>query len=180
MGNRVENDIIEEGYTEFGSAEGGQSAGPYYYPTGVFGRFFAKFFATKAAPLFSKNRAENSQNNFDGDVVVSQETIKVDTPHSPSILKSAPVLTKIENVRRARYADYETMDEYPELGTAFDMYADDCTQLGFKNENWTIDTSNDMVVNEITKLFEDVDLSRFIWDISRNTVKYGDCFILEL
>ncbi len=38
MADRIENDIIEEGYTEF--AEGGEAGqGPYYYPTGVFGRF---------------------------------------------------------------------------------------------------------------------------------------------
>lgn len=177
MADEVKKEIIEEGYTEFGSAEGGQSAGPYYYPTGVFGRFFAKFFATKAAPLFAKNRAENSQSNFDGDVIITDDALKVDNPHSPSILKSSPILPKIENVRRARYADYETMDEYPELGTAFDLYADDCTQLGFKNETWTIDTANDIVVEELNKMFDDIDLSRFLWDISRNTVKYGDCFI---
>ena len=174
MDNRVENKVIEEGYTEFGSSEGGQSAGPYYYPTGVFGRFFAKFFATKAAPILAKKK---EQNNFDGDVIVTDDTIKIEDPHTPSVLKAAPSLPKIENVRRARYADYETMDEYPELGTAFDMYADDCTQLGFKNENWTIDSENEMVVDELKNLFEEVDLSRFLWDISRNTVKYGDCFI---
>ena len=175
MADRIENDIIEEGYTEF--AEGGEAGqGPYYYPTGVFGRFFAKFFATKAVPVLAKDKT-GEQAGYDGDVIISQDTLKPENPHSPSILKTAPSLPQIENVRRARYADYEVMDEYPELGTAFDMYADDCTQLGFKNEHWTIESKNDMVVDELKNMFKTIDLSRFIWDISRNTVKYGDCFI---
>lgn len=173
MADKVNKEIIEEGYTEFG-ADGNAGAGPFYYPDGVFGRFFAKFFATKAVPAVAK---EAEQSNYDGDVVISQETLKPENPHSPSMMRTAPSLPKIENVRKARYADYETMDEYPELGTAFDMYADDCTQLGYKNEHWTIDSDNEMVVEELNKMFDTVDLDRFIWDISRNTVKYGDCFV---
>lgn len=176
MDDKIEKEIIEEGYTEFGSNAGG-AAGPYYYPTGAFGRFFAKFFATKAAPVVAKELNNDEQNNYDGDAIISQDSMKPENPHSPSILKTAPTLPKVETSRRARYADYETMDEYPELGTAFDMYADDCTQLGFKNENWTIDSDNQMVVDELNKMFDEIDLSRFLWDASRNTVKYGDCFL---
>ena len=40
------NQINESGYTTFGGSE--NRAGSYYVPTGPIGRFFAKFFATKA------------------------------------------------------------------------------------------------------------------------------------
>ena len=68
------------------------------------------------------------------------------------------------------------MDEYPEIGDAFDIYDDDSTQKGSRSERCTIKSENDMVVDEVTRLFEQVNLHKFLWDIVRNTVKYGDCF----
>lgn len=34
---------------------------------------------------------------------------------------------RIDQDLMARYADYEEMDEYPEISSAFDIYADDST-----------------------------------------------------
>ena len=68
------------------------------------------------------------------------------------------------------------MDEYPEIGAAFDIYADDATQKGARSERWTIQSESQMVVDEVEALFEQTRMSKFLWDIIRNTVKYGDCF----
>ena len=46
MADEIEDNIEESGYTNFGGTE--NRAGSYYTPTGPIGRFFAKFFATKA------------------------------------------------------------------------------------------------------------------------------------
>ncbi len=83
---------------------------------------------------------------------------------------------QLELNRRRRYKEYEEMDEYPEIGAAFDIYADDSTQKGTRSERWTIKSESDMVVDEVNRLFEQVNLHKFLWDIVRNTVKYGDCF----
>lgn len=68
------------------------------------------------------------------------------------------------------------MDEYPEIGAAFDIYSDDATQKGARSERWTVQSESQMVVDEVEALFEQTRMNKFLWDIIRNTVKYGDCF----
>ena len=68
------------------------------------------------------------------------------------------------------------MDEYPEIGAAFDIYADDSTQRGLRGERWTVKSENDMVVDEVETFFQQIRLDKLLWDVIRNTVKYGDCF----
>ena len=176
MADRVEDNIEESGYTNFGGTE--NRAGSYYTPTGPIGRFFAKFFATKAqipaaASIDSRVTPET------GDTIVSTDIIK-DSPidGGPAVggVSRNPILPQLELNRRRRYKDYEEMDEYPEIGAAFDIYADDSTQRGLRGERWAIKSENDMVVEEIENFFETIRLDKLIWDIIRNTVKYGDCF----
>ena len=57
------------------------------------------------------------------------------------------------------------MDEYPEIGAAFDIYADDSCQRGPRNEKWTIKSESSMVVDEVTTLFEKIKLETFLLDI---------------
>ena len=68
------------------------------------------------------------------------------------------------------------MDEYPEIGAAFDIYADDCTQRGLRGERWQIISDKDIVIDEVEELFDQINLDKIVWDMVRNTVKYGDCF----
>jgi hypothetical protein len=176
MADEIKDNIEESGYTNFGGTE--NRAGSYYTPTGPIGRFFAKFFATKAqlpaaAAIDSKVAPET------GDTVVSTEVIK-DAPHpdGPAVggVSRNPILPQLELNRRRRYKDYEEMDEYPEIGAAFDIYADDSTQRGLRGERWTVKSENDMVVDEVETFFDQIKLDKLLWDIIRNTVKYGDCF----
>ena len=176
MADEIKDNIEESGYTNFGGTE--NRAGSYYTPTGPIGRFFAKFFATKAqlpaaAAIDSKVAPET------GDTVVSTEVIK-DAPHpdGPAVggVSRNPILPQLELNRRRRYKDYEEMDEYPEIGAAFDIYADDSTQRGLRGERWTVKSENDMVVDEVETFFDQIRLDKLLWDIIRNTVKYGDCF----
>ena len=176
MADKVEDNIEESGYTTFGGTE--NRAGSYYTPTGPIGRFFAKFFATKAqipaaASIDSKVAPET------GDTVVSTQVIK-DSPidGGPAVggVSRNPILPQLELNRRRRYKDYEEMDEYPEIGAAFDIYADDSTQRGLRGERWTVKSENDMVVDEVETFFDTIRLDKLLWDIIRNTVKYGDCF----
>jgi hypothetical protein len=169
------NKNLEEGYTEFGSSTGATTG--YYIPTGPLGRFFAKFFATPAQAELAKE-AEKGVTPLTGDTVISTQTIKrpeKDIPAVGSVVRN-PVLPQLEMNRKKRYKEYEEMDEYPEIGAAFDIYADDSTQRGLRGERWTIKSKDELVVEEVESLFKTIQLDRFLWDIIRNTVKYGDCF----
>lgn len=177
MADEIKDEINESGYTTFGGTQ--NRAGAYYTPTGPIGRFFAKFFATKAQLPAQKAIDQGKVVPETGDTVVSTEVIKdqeIDGAPAVGGVQRNPILPQLELNRRRRYKEYEEMDEYPEIGAAFDIYADDSTQKGSRSERWTIKSENDMVVDEVTRLFEQVNLHKFLWDIARNTVKYGDCF----
>jgi hypothetical protein len=174
------DDKLNEGYTNFGGTE--NRSGSYFIPTGPIGRFFAKFFATKAQFPVQQAIDRGMVTPQTGDTVITNPTqiLRTETvDEAPALggISRNPVLPELELNRRRRYKDYEEMDEYPEIGAAFDIYADDSTQKGTRAERWTVKSDNDLVVDEIENLFLNINLDKLIWDITRNTVKYGDCFI---
>jgi len=175
MADEIEKQNLEEGYTEFGGAGRG---GGFYTPTGPIGRFFAKFFATKAQKEVARIMDRGEPHPVAGDTLVSTEIIKDTVDSGPAIggINRNPILPQLELNRRRRYKEYEEMDEYPEIGAAFDIYADDASQKGPRNERWTFKSDSGMVVDELERLFKRLQIDKFLWDIIRNTVKYGDCF----
>ena len=177
MADEIKDELNESGYTTFTGSEVG--TGTYYTPTGPIGRFFAKFFATKAQTAAVRAIDTGHVLPETGDTVVSTEVIKdtkVDDGPAIGGIQRNPILPQLELNRRRRYREYEEMDEYPEIGAAFDIYADDSTQKGTRAERWSVKSESDFVVDEVTRLFEQLNMHRFLWDIVRNTVKYGDCF----
>jgi len=174
-----DEDILEEGYTEFGGGSAGRWSS-YFSPTGRLGRWFSKFFATKAQPYVAQQEKPGAtpQHPLGGDTVVNRDVVK---PESGGMgfghMRSSPHFPAVEVSRKHRNKEYEQMDEYPEIGAAFDIYADDCTQRNIRNDRWSIISDSSLVVEEIEKLFQTIKLDRLYWDITRNTVKYGDCFI---
>jgi len=168
------------GYTQFGAGGPDSRVGPYFYPTGRLGQFLARFFATKAAPYLAKQGDDGvtPQARLAGDTVQNADVITPDTlPAIGSMSRTTLQLPEIEKSRRERYKRFEEMDDYPEIGTAYDIYADDATQKNLRNDRWTILSDSQMVVDEIDTMFRHIQLDRDYWDIIRNTVKYGDCFI---
>lgn len=170
MADELKNKL-NEGYTEFGNT----TQPEFYYPTGPIGRFFAKFFSRKAVPELRKE-LENKR----GDTIVNDDVIKTDAevvgPTGTVTVSRTPLIPQLELNRKRRYKEYEEMDDYPEICAAFDIYADDSTQRNSRNEEWSVKSSSEEVVQEIQELFDRLQLDRFLWDIVRNTVKYGDCF----
>ena len=165
--------LTESGYTNFG---GGIESryGTFFNPSGRMGKWFAKFFATKAQPYITDNPKKVP--DIQGDTLVNPEA-DPQGGMSFSMVRGTHIVPEIELNRKRRYEEYEKMDEYPEIGAAFDIYADDSTQKDIKNKRWLIRSDNDMVVEEVEDLFENIELDRLYWDIVRNTCKYGDCFI---
>tara|TARA_R100000951_G_scaffold76708_1_gene64790 strand:+ start:5906 stop:7801 length:1896 start_codon:yes stop_codon:yes gene_type:complete len=176
--DKLNEDAI--GNTKFGAGGGDGRIGPYFYPSGRLGQFLARFFATKAAPYIARQGDDGStpQANLAGDTVQSADVVKPgETPAMGSLNRTALQLPELERTRRERYARYEEMDDYPEIGTAFDIYADDATQKNLRNKRWTVLSDSQMVVDEVNRMFTKIHLERDYWDIIRNMVKYGDCFM---
>ncbi len=183
---------IDEGYTEFGT--GTPAFGSPWFPIGQIGKFFAKFFSTKGAEAIAQQYQQDRLNQtidnltpvqqkpktevhpLAGDTVINTETL-LGSVVSPYRKNDHINITQSEYDRKRRYKEFEDMDNYPEIGSAFDIFADDCTQKHLDGSDWQIITDDELAKEEIKELFDTVNLDRFLWDIVRNVVKYGDCFI---
>ena len=177
MADKIKENI-QEGFTEFENSP--TRGGSFYQPSGPLGRFFAKFFATPAQVAIQREVEQGKTIPELGDTVVTTEVVrdtKVDDMPAVGGINRNPMLPQLEYNRRHRYREYEEMDTYPEIGASFDIYADDCTQKDSRNQRWAVMSDDSLAVDEVNRLFNNIGLERFVWDISRNTVKYGDCFI---
>ena len=97
------NQINESGYTTFGGSE--NRAGSYYVPTGPIGRFFAKFFATKAQLPVQQAIDKGTVLPQTGDTVITTQVIKdatVDNAPALGGIARNPILPELELNRRRR------------------------------------------------------------------------------
>ncbi len=175
MADEVKEPIVEDGgQSTWGGMPG---RGPYFYPRGALGKWFARFFATPAQDEVVKSINDLEGPGPVGDTKVKNSDIKNDSGLAFTINRATPVYSEIERNRKNRYKEYEQMDEYPEVGSAFDVYADDCTQRDTQRRRWSVKSESPEVVQAVENLFEDIQLDRVYYDICRNTVKFGDCFL---
>jgi len=175
MADEVKEPIVEDGgQSTWGGMPG---RGPYFYPRGALGKWFARFFATPAQDEVVKSINDLEGPGLVGDTKVKNSDIKNDSGLAFTINRATPVYSEIERNRKNRYKEYEQMDEYPEVGSAFDVYADDCTQRDTQRRRWSVKSESPEVVQAVENLFEDIQLDRVYYDICRNTVKFGDCFL---
>lgn len=174
---------IREGYTEFAD-----TTNPWFQPFGRVGKFFSKFFSRgkyqeldaeymeqpTGDPVAPGSTRKPSQ-PLHGDAISSRDVIKVSTvSHTKT---NYPILPQVEYDRKKRYKEYEDMDGYPEIGSAFDIYADDCSQDNLDGSKWDVICDDEIAKQEVLDLFDEIKLDRILWDIVRNTVKYGDNFL---
>lgn len=85
---------------------------------------------------------------------------------------------KLEHDLLSRYIDYEEMDDYPEVATAIDIFADDASQPETQKHRSVWVTSKDETTEQILNdLFHrQLRLDEEIWEIARTVVKYGNDF----
>ena len=152
----------------------GENPVEFVYPRGRIGRFFAKFFATPAQPkLVGDNYYERQGDaKIDPTREAPNRLARMSSYHS-----QLPFMPEVELNRKRRYEEYEKMDDYPEVTAAFDIYADESTQKDTEDRRWVIRSESEIVIKEINKLFDKLRLRDVIWDVVRNTVKFGDCFM---
>ena len=176
MGDRIdkENEILEESYTEFPAHKSGYSG--LGSGRGMLARFFRRFGAGQPEP--TRGRPKNPVNRLEGDTFKREDDeFPVGSGVGFGVSRSFPMLPQIEYDRRRRYKEFEQMDEYPEIGAAMDIYADDGTQKNIDKTIFEIE-SNTQLAKEVSERFlKNVRMDDFIWDVFRNVVKYGDCFI---
>jgi len=158
------------GATEFPSPNTYGADAPGYR-----GRFFA--FWQKAFGGKKKRGRPVSQPPLAGDAKSPAIETPEDFAGGYGRAAGAHAMPRVEQERRRRYADYERMDQEAEVGAALDIYADDSTQENTKKELFEVNTDNSVVKREIERFVKQCRLDKHIWDIVRNTAKYGDCFI---
>lgn len=75
-----------------------------------------------------------------------------------------------------RMVDYEHMDQYPELSSAADIYADDATQPDtVSGRTVTVDSDDHEIKDALEDcFFNRLDIDSHIWEIARSLVKYGN------
>lgn len=85
---------------------------------------------------------------------------------------------RLEQTLMQRYADYEEMDDYPEIGSAIDIYADDATIPDSMTGKSVWVASKDLAaLSHLDNLFEKrLDLNDTIYLLTRTLVKYGNAF----
>jgi len=173
---------LNEGYTQFSPSRGSISSwfGSWYYPIGRTGKFFAKFLSGRQEPKIDQLGTQQLEivppepHPHEGDTLLRRTPLGSISPFKAT--QTIPV-NEEELERRRRYQEFEDMDDYPEVAAAFDIYADDSTQDNLDGTKWEVHTDDQLIKEEIERFFEDVSIHQFLWDITRNTVKYGDCFI---
>ena len=85
---------------------------------------------------------------------------------------------RLENSMMERFADYEEMDDYPEIGSALDIYADDATiPDSLTGHTVNIKSKNDEVVRALTDMLHNrVRIDEEIWALARTLIKYGNAY----
>lgn len=83
---------------------------------------------------------------------------------------------KLEADLLSRYADYEDMDDYPEISAAIDIFADDSTQPNTPvNRTVWVTSPSTTVEHALDDLFHKrLRMDEEIWEIARTIVKYGN------
>lgn len=85
---------------------------------------------------------------------------------------------RLEQDLLSRYADFEGMDEYAEISSALDIFADDSTQPDTQLNRTVWITSPDKNIEQMgNDLFQKIlRIDEEVWGISRNTCKTGNGF----
>lgn len=172
-----ENDQLNEsGFTEF---PGVNTNGPSVPLSGRFAAFFRnRFGINKGDRKRRRGRPPMASKSMQGDTIANDDPLADDDSSAGlGISKSFKSLPAVEYERRKRYNSYEKMEEFPEIGAALDIYADDATQEHLDGGIFSVETTDEIVKEMVEEFLEDLHLEKYIWDITRNICKYGDCFV---
>lgn len=85
---------------------------------------------------------------------------------------------RIDQDLMARYEDYEQMDEYPEISSAYDIYADDATMPNMEEgKSIWVTSENNQVAKELDNvLHKRIQVENDVWGGARTLGKYGNWY----
>ena len=85
---------------------------------------------------------------------------------------------RMEDTLLYRYADYEEMDDYPEIGSALDVYADDATVQDGQHNACIWPTAEDSLVRGILDdlITRRLRVEEDIYALTRGLAKYGNAY----
>jgi|WetSurMetagenome_2_1015567.scaffolds.fasta_scaffold15064_3 hypothetical protein len=83
---------------------------------------------------------------------------------------------RLEHDLLSRYVDYEEMDDYPEIASAVDVYADDASQPDTQLQRTVWISSPDKTLQGVLDdlFFVRLRMDEEIWELTRSLVKYGN------
>lgn len=83
---------------------------------------------------------------------------------------------RLEHDLLSRYVDYEEMDDYGELASALDIYADDATQVDstLRQSVWVVSHDKDIETILNTLYHRTLRIEEEVWEIARTLCKYGN------
>lgn len=95
---------------------------------------------------------------------------------SYSNLEGVSEYLKVDNDLMARFRDYEEMDQYPEISTAYDIYGEDATTTNIQTgKTIEVEADDSNVKDRLNQLyFKNLKIEDEIWSIARTLVKYGN------
>jgi hypothetical protein len=85
---------------------------------------------------------------------------------------------RLEQTLMQRFADYEEMDDYPEIGSAIDIYADDATIPDSMTGKSVWPTSKDLASRAALEnlFYKRLKLDETVYVLARTLTKYGNCY----
>jgi hypothetical protein len=84
-------------------------------------------------------------------------------------------ILKMEEDLVGRYMDYEDMNDYPDLSSALDIYADETSQPNIiSGETVWVESDDENLAGELNDMFSKIYLDDHIWSIARGVCMYGN------
>jgi len=85
---------------------------------------------------------------------------------------------KLDQDLLSRYGDYEEMDEYADLSSGLDIFADDTTTPDTeRNQSIWIEGEDENIVNNLNEMMhKKVRIEDILWEVTRTACKYGNDF----
>ena len=136
---------------------------------------FASDIASKIKALFGDSTEAKAAKLQRGENFVTPENTLYSYMDGYDNLSSS---LRLEQTLMQRFADYEEMDDYPEIGSAIDIYADDATIPDSMTGKSVWGTSKDLAaVAALDDLLDNrLNLPESIYILARTLTKYGNCY----
>lgn len=134
-------------------------------------------FKERIVSFFSKDKVSGSGKEGRGHTL-DDPSGSVGNGMLPGSIRSLSVALSMDQGLLHRYADYENMDDSPELQCALDIYADDSTIPDSVRGKTIWAESKDTVLRDIIDdcLHRRMRIEEDIWIAVRTLCKYGNCF----